>query len=544
MVKNSEEKFIYTPVAKAKDAVKLWFCFPATYMIAMASLGYLHLFRLFDENSDIYPERVYTDTEKLSIPFKEIEMIGFSVSFEFDFLGIFSIMSKHNIPFRSKNRDDSFPIIFGGGPVLTANPEPFADFFDVIIIGEGEEVLNELIMTYKEIRKLPKKEQLIRLSQIEGVYVPSLYHVNYDTNGFISSLQPLTEDAPVLVKRRYIKNLCKSIHTPIITEKSVFPGMFLIETARGCPKRCKFCIASYLTLPSRYPESDNIMQNIDLGLSKANKIGLLGALITEHKDFKEICDYLLEKRKVKDFEVSVSSLRVDTITPKIIETLVKCGQKQTTIAIEAGSERLRTYIGKKLSEDGIKKGVKIASENGLSGLKLYGMIGLPSETTDDIKELCDLMIRLKKENKGFNLTLSVSSFVPKAQVPFQWEERATSSIIQQRNDYLRKELNKHKVIYKPTSIKWDYIQAVISRGDRRVSYLLEKVNELGGTIGSWARAHKELSSEINLPDLDWYALRKREFSEILPWNHIISSLSKESLYQDYLRNIVDEDSLE
>lgn len=531
MIKTPEEKFFYKPAVKSHNAVPVWFCFPATYMIAMCSLGYLHLFRLLDEDRDIYPEKFFTDTEKTVHNVKDVEIMGFSVSFEFDFMGIFSVLKKHNIPLRSKDRQENFPLIFGGGPVLTANAEPFADFFDVIIVGDGEEVLIEMMNAYKEVRNLSKTEQLLYLSKIEGLYIPSLYDFEYNSNGVIASITKNTEAAPDKINKRCVKDLSECLYSPIITEKSVFPNMFLIETARGCPKMCKFCIASYLSLPSRYPLYENIIEVIEKGLNHTGKIGLLGALITEHPDFERICEYILNIRKQRKFDISVSSLRVDKITPLIIKTLVECGQKQTTVAVEAGSERLRNYIGKQLTEEDILKGVKIANENGLSGLKVYGMLGLPSETQEDIEELANLMKKLKKENKGFNLTLSVSSFVPKAQTPFQWEERLPDKIINDRSDYLRKELNINKIMYKPTSVKWDYIQAIISRGDRRISYVMEKVSELGGTIGSWSKAYKDISVDMNIPEFDWYALRKRDFEEILPWENISTGISKETLFK-------------
>ena len=528
---SKEEKYTYTPAVKNSDAIPLWFCFPSTYMVGMCGLGYLHLFRLFDENPEVSPERVFTDTEQTLHSSQEVELMGFSFSFEFDFIGIFKILEKNEIPFRSEDRGEDYPLIFGGGPVLTANPEPYADFFDFIIAGEGEEIVDDIIKIYKK-NKGNKQEKLLELAKIDGVYVPSLYKPEYNHDGTIKEYARLIDSAPERVCRRYIKNLHQSIGTPIVAKKSVFPDMFMVETARGCPKRCRFCIASYLTLPARYPYLEEVKKAIDTGLEYSNKIGLLGALIAEHPHFEDICRYILEQRETKEFEVSVSSLRVDKITPLVIETLVKCGQKQNTIAVEAGTERLRKVINKKLSEEDIFKGVKIAHENGLKGLKIYGMIGLPTETDEDIKQLADLMIRLKKANKGFNLTLSTSSFVPKAGTPFQWAGRPSNSELERKNNYLRKELNIHKVIYKPTSIKWDYLQAILSRGDRRLTHLLEAVHKFGGTIGSWNRAYREVSGSLNIPSFDWYALRERPYEEVLPWNLIDSGIKTESLIQE------------
>ncbi len=520
MKQKPEEKFLYKPAVKHTDAIPMWFCFPATYMIGMCSLGYLQLFRQLDESPYICPERIFTDTEKTLHNPNNVEIMGFSVSFEFDFHGIFSIFKKYNIPLRAKDRDDNAPLVFGGGPVLTANPEPYADFFDVVIVGEGEEILIEFMNAYKEVRHLDKNSILKHLAKIEGIYIPSFYDVAYNSDGSIKAINPNTTEAPDKIRKRYIKELGANSYTPIITEKSVFPGMFLVEVARGCPKMCYFCLASYLTLPARYPLYENIIKLIDIGLEYTDKIGLLGALITEHPDFEKICEYILERRKEREFEISVSSLRSDKISPLMIKTLVECGQKQATIAVEAGSQRLRDFIGKKLNQEDIFAGVETARKNGLKGLKIYGMIGLPSETQEDIQELADLMIRLKRENKGFNLTLSICSFVPKAQTPFQKEERPDDKVISLRSDYLRKVLNQNKIKFKPTSVKWDYIQAIISRGDRRLSYFAEKAYEYGGTIGSWTKAYKEVSEVMQLSDSDWYALRKRESTEIQPWDHI------------------------
>jgi len=536
--KSNEEKFIYNPVSKDKDAIPLWFCFPSTYMIGMSSLGYLNLFKILDQNKDVYPERIFVDTETTNHNSKEIELAGFSFSFELDFIGVFKILSKYNIPFRSKDRNNDHPIIFGGGPVLTANPEPYADFFDVITLGDGEEILTELINAYKEVRYLDnRREKLAHLAQVRGVYVPSLYDVEYNSDDTIKSYTRNNLKAPEILNKRCIETLTDCTYTPILTKKTMFSDMFLIETSRGCPRRCAFCLASYLNLPARYPDFKSIIDSIDIGLNNSSKIGLLGALITEHPEFNRICEHILFKRTQKEFQLSVSSLRADKITPLMVKTLVAGGQKNTTIAVEAGSERLRKVINKNLSEEDIRNSVRTARENGLSGLKIYGMIGLPTEKQEDIVELVNLMSKLKKENKGFKLTLSISSFVPKAHTPFQWEKREDIKELQGKNEFLRKELHKIGIEFKPTSVKWDYIQAVLSRGDRRLSPLLEKVYEHGGSLGSWGRSYKEMEDKEDCPSYDWYALRERNYNEILPWNFIDTGIAKELLIKEHNKTV-------
>lgn len=525
-----KETYTYTPVPKKKGALPVWFCFPCTYSIGMSALGYLHLFKLLDQNEDVHPERIFTDTEQTVHNPKTVELIGFSYSFELDFLNIFKILDKYGIPKRSSERGEEYPLIFGGGPVLTANPEPYADFFDFVLIGDGDEVFNQIISVLKNTAGMSKQQKLVALAEVEGLYVPSLFDVEYNENNSIKNVSTKFDLKKIT---RRCTELDNCVFTPIVTENTMFSNMFIIEMARGCPRRCRFCLASYLTLPARYPKTENIIKSIETGLEYSSKIGLLGASITEHPGFDDICSHILKMRKEKEFEISVASLRADCISPLTVQTLVACGQKNSTIAVEAGSDRLRKTINKNLSREQIQNTVKIARENGLIGLKIYGMIGLPTETQEDIEELITLMKELKTQNKGFKLTLSISSFVPKAQTPFQWAGREDNSAIQKKSDYLKKHLAINKIDFKPTSLKWDYIQGVLSRGDRRLSPLLEKVYEYNGSLGSWGRAYKEVGKKFSIPELDWYALRTITSEEILPWEHIDSGVRKDILANEY-----------
>lgn len=534
MKKFDLEKITYSPCTKDRDAIQAWFCFPCTYMVGMSSLGYLSLFKELDTNCDVNPERIFTDTEKTRFMPKNVELMGFSFSFEFDYLGVFKILDKYKIPLKSEERGENHPLVFAGGPVLSANPEPFAAFFDFVIVGDGENAFNEVVDAIKETRHLSKKEKLIRLSRIKGIYIPSFYDVTYNDDYSINSFEAKYREAPDIVEKRTTNNFQNCIYSPIVTSQSFFKDTFLVEVSRGCPRKCRFCMASYLNLPARYPSYQSIIDAIEIGLTKTNKIGLLGALIADHPYFEDICKYILKRREEKEFELSVSSLRADRISELAVKTLVACGQKHATIAIEAGTERLRKVINKNLSEDQIRESVKIARENGLKGLKIYGMLGLPSETMDDIVGLVNLMRVLKTENKGFDLTLSVSSFVPKALTPFQWASRENSKLIKEKNEFLKKELAMLGVKYKPTSARWDYVQTIISRGDRRLSSLIERTYKYNGTCDSFKKAYTELIEEgFDIPSLDWYTDRSVSLEETLAWDFIDSGISKANLAHEY-----------
>lgn len=527
--KTANETYLYSPADKLSDSVKLWMSFPAGYNIGMSALGYLSMVKLFDTNPKANPEKIFTDTEKTQHDIREVRLIGFSFSFEFDFINIFKMLEKYQIPLYAQDRNDSFPLLFAGGPVMSANPEPFAEFFDFIIVGDGENS-NEIIEVLYQNPHLSKHELLDKLGELDGIYIPSRYEINYNQDLSIASISP--DDK---VKKITKQNL-DCMASPIVTPDTMFSNNCLIEIARGCPQKCAFCLASYANLPFRYPPLEQIIEAIDLGIEKAGKVGLLGALVSAHPQFDEITDYIMNKLESQKFEVSISSLRADRINPKIVQMLVKAGQKTSTIALEAGSQRLRDFINKRLNEEQIFDSVRVAAENGLTGLKIYSMIGLPTETMADIDELCSLMKRLQKEFKGFALTLSSSSFVPKAHTPFQWYGRENLKTLEAKNDYLKKHLHIAGIKYRPTSIKWDNIQGLIARGDRRISEVLVEFCKHSASLGSINRAYKEcMSSTQNLPSFEWYANRDISCEEILPWEMISYDFTKEDLAKEVER---------
>ena len=520
-------------VPEKKPEINIWMAFPAMTSFGMSSLGYMSIVKTLDMREDYYVEKIFTDTESANLLPSSVDVMGFSVSFEIDFLGIFSILEKYSIPIKSVDRDGSCPLVFGGGPVLTANPEPYSAFFDFIIIGDAENIDTDIIDLIKNNLHLPKNEILKILSGAKGIYVPSL--TKYKPESGVTK-----QNGDVLKVEKLTCALSKCITTPVLAEKSFFSNTYVIEIVRGCPQRCGFCIASYLNLPYRFCSYDEIVKSIDTGLKHTNKIALLGALITAHPEFDRICEYILQKKQqIPDLELSVSSLRADSISPVVIKTLVECGQKHSTIAIEAGSERLRKLINKNLSESQIFQTVKTAYENGLKGLKIYAMIGLPTETQEDIDEMISLAKRMKSSFKDFEFTFSFSTFVPKAHTPFQFCARESTKSLEKKYEYLKKEFHKLGIKIRTSSVKWDYWQAVLSRGDRRLCDYLFSVYKTGANLGAFKQTYKEFCNNKLLPSSDYFALNNHEHDEILAWDFISLYPEKNALISEYKRLLHD-----
>lgn len=511
------EKFLYK---KANDKVidyTVWMTFPGIYSFSMSSLGYLWLCQNIDLLEGVHLERICTDTKQTKSMIQDVGLMGFSFSFDLDFLNIFKIMDKYSIPLRTSDREDIHPLIFGGGPVLSSNPEPYKDFFDYIIIGDGEYVTTESVKICQKY-KGDKEKTLEELAKLDGIYVPKYRET----------------------KQEKVKKACcdlpDCVCTTILSEESFFKNTFIMEISRGCSNRCGFCLASYLNLPQRFVDYKKIIECIDNGLQHTNKIALLGALISSHPKFEDICEHIYKRvQNGEEIEMSVSSLRADAIHPNVVKTLVACGQKNTTIAIEAGSDRLRKIINKNLTEEQIFETVKVAKENGLKGLKIYAMIGLPTETQQDLKELVDLTKELKNLHKGFNLGFAFSTFVPKPHTPFQWCARESTKSLEKKQNYLKKEFHKLGIKVSFSSPKWDYYQSLLSRGGGELCDYVLEVYKSGGNIGAFKSAYKEISKTKKMPDSDYYALRQIALDEELPWDFIDVAPGKECLIKEHKR---------
>lgn len=509
---NKKDIYLYNRPPKINCDINMWFAFPGPESFALSSLGYLWLFKTLDMEQNINIEMINTETCYTVLKPEDVNLIAFSFNFDMDFLNILTILEKYGLKFKSKEREDSAPLVFAGGPVITANPEPYREIFDFMILGDGEEVNLNAVRTYINNKDKTKSEILAKLSEIEGIYVPSCNQksVNKST-----------------------KKLNQCIYTPIISENSYFKDTFILEVERGCANRCGFCLASYINLPIRFVKYEQIIEAIELGLNYTNKIALLGAQITAHPDFERICSYISEKNlNGENIEAGVSSLRVDSFKREIVKTLVNAGQKNLTLAIEAGSERLRKVINKNLKEEQIFNAIDVAKECGLNGIKFYAMIGLPTETMQDIEELVILTKKIKEKYKGFNISYGFSTFVPKANTPFQWFGRECEKALEQKTLYLKKNMHKLGVQISVSSAKWDYWQAVLSRGDANLTDFIIETYKNGGKLGAFKKAAKELS--INT---DYYALQNYEYNKKLPWDFININPGKEFLIEESKRLI-------
>lgn len=491
------ETYLYDRIDAIKDSkVNVWAAFAGCEAFALSSLGYLWIYKILDEMPDVNVERITSDTNSTQIPIECVNLIAFSFSFDFDFLTLFKMFDKFKIPYKSKDRSEDYPLICAGGPVVTANPEPYKEIFDYFVIGDGEDITVQMTEILKN--NLTKSEILQELANLEGVYVPGI-------------------NKKVTKKT---KKLSECIYTPVISDKAFFQDTFIVEVERGCSNCCGFCMASYLNLPIRYTPDNNLFDVIKFGLKKTNKIALLGAQVSAHPKFSEICSYIKSRIDCGEkIDMNLSSIRIDAVKPDIISALTAAGQKTTTMAIEAGSERLRKFINKHISETQILNAVKIAKDGGLKGIKFYGMIGIPHETDEDIKEIITLAKKIKSENKGFNISFGFSTFVPKPHTPFQWYGRDSIKSLTKKSEYLKKEFAKLGIKVTISSPKWDYWQAVMSRGDDSLSDFMIEVYKLGGKLGAFNKAALKFGIDADSLAEETYPFEKEfcwDFIEIKP----------------------------
>lgn len=480
----------------------------------MAGLGYQLVWWLLQQDADCNVARAFTDYQDDF--FEQCELMGCTLSWELDYANFLALLKSAGVAALSRDRADSEPIVFGGGPVLSANPEPFCEFFDVILMGDAEAIVPAFLQKWKSIRTIgDRKAKLEKLSEVEGIYVPSLYQYRLDGSTLVS-VDVKSDSAPPRIKRQaFVPPQDYVAHSVILSEESSWANMFLVEVVRSCPQECRFCLASYLTRPFRSANVETLLDKVDLGLRHTRKIGLLGPSVTEHPRFAAIAEGLLARGD--DIDVSIASIRADSVDPLVLDMLVKLRQRSVTIALESGSERLRAVMKKNLTEEQFNVAMDLIAHSGLSAAKLYGIVGLPGETDEDLHETVRLLTATKKKHKQLRLTFGVSSFVPKAQTPFQRAGRDRQSA--RKIEFVRKHLAKVGIDVRPESHNWSGIQALLSRADRRLTPLLLQVAEKSSSIGAWKNALRNMPD--GCPQFDYFVHRNIPEEETLPWRHLM-----------------------
>jgi len=525
------ESLLFTPHAPAATdglpTLRVIYAYPNTYTVGICSLGSQLVWAALATMPGLAVSRLFADAAE-PLPADGVDVLGFSLSWELDYVGIMDTLEYLGVARRAVDRRDGEPIVFGGGPVLTANPEPYAPFFDIVLLGDGEESLGELMTSLRHSRAdgVSRPESLRRAARdVAGAYVPALYHVTYDgATGGVLSVAPTAAGVPATVAKRTYRGRGLAVST-VVTPHSAWENIHMVEAVRSCPEMCRFCLASYATLPFRASPVDELIPAMAAGLAVTDRLGILGASVTQHPQFGALVEELADDTKYAGVRVSLSSVRTNTVSEALARMLVARGSKSITVAVESGSARLRTIINKKLDTPDIAAAAGRAAAGGLSSLKLYGMAGLPGEIEADMDATVGMLKDVKAAGKGLRLTYGCSTFVPKAHTPLQWfGVRKTADGSLKR---LAKRLGPLGVDFRPESYKWSVVQALLSRGDRRVADVLELVRAYGDSLGSFKRAFKELKGR--LPPLEWYAHADWAADEVLPWGHLTTAVSEEAI---------------
>jgi len=525
-----------------RQKISIALVYPNRYHVGMSSLGYQTLYDLLNKLDHVVCERAFLSDGKGSEtvrpatiesgrPIADADIIAFSISFENDYPHLLTILDQAGIPLRSGERSARHPLVIAGGVACFLNPEPMAPFIDCFLLGEAEGILPRFFQVFEP--GTDKQELLKNLAcQVPGAYVPAFYHARYHDDGTLAAFEPL-EDVPPKIKRVYLKDLNQTTTcSAVVTPHTTFDRSFLIEVGRGCPHGCRFCSAGFIYRPPRFRPIAQLEQTIERGARLTDRIGLVGAAVSDLPEIDELCG----KFDDKNIRISFSSLRADRLTPGLLSILKKSNVKTATIAPEVGSERMRRVINKGITEEDVLTAAGVLVDNGIPNLKLYFMIGLPGETEADIDGIIKLVKQIKHHfltssrarKRIGNITVSLNSFVPKPSTPFQWAAMEEVKTLKRKTKKIKNELKKVANLRINSDIpRWAYLQAMFSRGDRKVAdiLLLAHANK-----GNWAQTLKTVP--VNP---DFYVLRERNLNEKLPWDFIDHGIKKSFLQREYQR---------
>ena len=542
--------------------IRFAFCFPDVYEVGMSHLGTRILYHTINERKDTYCERVFAPWPDMEAqlreneiplmsletkdPLTEFDILGFTLQYEMSYTNILNMLDMAGITYRASERGEDEPIIMAGGP-CAYNPEPLYDIVDFFEIGEGEEIMNDVLDVYRKYKGQGKKKEFLReIAKIEGVYVPSLYDVTYNEDGTIKEFKPKYDDVPAKVKKRIINNFDK-IDFPldmIVPYSEIVHDRVVLETSRGCTNGCRFCQAGMIYRPVREKTTNTLLDQARkmIDATGYQEVSLASLSICDYSDIKNLVSSLILEHGGKNVGVALPSIRVDAFSVDLIKEIQKVRKTGLTFAPEAGSQRMRDIINKGLTEERILEATKSAFESGWSTIKLYFILGLPYEEIEDaagIGELAEKMaavyyeIPKEKRAKGLKITVSTSILVPKPFTPFQWAPMARPEEVRNKIDAVKGSIKTRAINYNYHEQKTSFMEAVFARGDRRTCELLIKAFEKGARFDGWSEYFNyelwlEAMKECNI-DEDFYVYRDRSYDEILPWDFIDIGVNRKYL---------------